>query len=219
MFLTDVQSVRSPTNENKRRRVEIPHLPVLQLAVKSSKDSPPKQITALLDSGASSTIISRACVDKTPRFQQQETVWQTANGSFSTVSKTNLAIKFLELDEQKTVNYTVHVATRQLTSYDMIIGRDLLNELGLVLDYAKNLVFWGDHSCPMKTPQQIQQTYVNEINNIIGASTNCVSHILDAKYEKADLIEVSKDNKSLTKKTNKNYSNYCSNMSPFLMTN
>ena len=46
----------------------------------------------------------------------------------------------------------------------------------------------------MKTPQNIKETYINEVNTIIGTSTSCVSHILDAKYEKADMVEVSQKN-------------------------
>ena len=135
-----------------------------------------------------------------PQFQKTETVWAMANSSFSTVAKLNVAIKFLELDEQKTVNYTVHVATHKLTLYNMIIGHDLLNDLGLVLDYAKKLVFWGDHSCPMKTPQNIKETYINEVNTIIGTSSSRVSHILDVEYEKANLVEISRKNQNLTQK-------------------
>ena len=200
MFLTDVQSVRSPHNQNKRQQVIRQPLPVLQVTVKSSNNSPPKQITALLDTGASSTIINRSCINKTPKMQSSETVWATANGSFSTVAKSKIALKFLELDEQKIINYTVHVATRKLTAYDMIIGRDLISELGLVLDYAKKLVFWDDSFCPMKDPQDLKQHFINEANTIIGASTSCVSHILDAKYEKANLVEVSNKNKKLSPK-------------------
>jgi len=69
MFLTNVQSVRSPHNKNKCQQGERQLLPVLQVTEKSSKDSLPKQVTALLDTGASSTIINQLFIDKTPKKQ------------------------------------------------------------------------------------------------------------------------------------------------------
>ena len=51
----------------------------------------------------------------------------------------------------------------------------------------------------MKTEDEINTVFISEMDTSIGASTSRVKHILDAKYEKANLVEVSQKNKSLNK--------------------
>ena len=52
----------------------------------------------------------------------------------------------------------------------------------------------------MKTVKNSRELFVSETNTSVGASTARVQHILDAKYEKADLIKVSQKNKKLSQK-------------------
>ena len=51
----------------------------------------------------------------------------------------------------------------------------------------------------MKTEDEINTVFISEMDTSIGASTSRVKHILDAKYEKANLVEVSQKNKNLNK--------------------
>ena len=159
----------------------------------------PKTVTALLDSGASSTIIHCSKMGTIPKQTTKRTTWTTAKSSFETVSKCPVALWFLELNNQQVVNHHVHITDRKLTAYNMIIGRDLLSALGMSLDYAKKLVAWDDASCPMKTEDQLHEIFISEVGTSIGASTSHVKHILDANYKKADLVQVSQKNKELSK--------------------
>eukprot|EP00957_Ditylum_brightwellii_P021852 1648251-Ditylum_brightwellii.AAC.3 len=48
------------------------------------------------------------------------------------------------------LEHTMHV-TDQLGRYDMILGRDLLQELVIDLDFKENSIVWGDYQVNMKS--------------------------------------------------------------------
>ena len=122
----------------------------MSVKIKGEKDQPVKTITALLDSGASSTIMYSSTIKNQKNTEFSPTTWSTANGSFETVAKSSVAFILPELTEQRVVHANVHVTTKRLNNYDMIIGRDLLTELGLRLDFDSKTITWDDYYCPIE---------------------------------------------------------------------
>ena len=92
-------------------------------------------IRILLDSGASKSIVFhkvakklRICRDIT------QNTWTTLAGQFETNKRTQVIFKLNEFDEQVTVKHEFTVC-KQPSNYDMIIGVDLMTELGIILDF------------------------------------------------------------------------------------
>ena len=90
--------------------------------------------------------------------------------------------------------------------YDFILGRDVLSKLRIVLDFEQQLVQWDDKIVKMRPTTCTQETiyYVNNTPDI-AAETDCMSKILDAKYQPADLEKFAAKNQSLTLEQQKNY--------------
>ena len=70
-------------------------------------------------------------------------------GSFSTLCQAEMKIKPLEL------NFTAHIfapyqVTSQKSNYDVKFDRDLLQELGINLDFQNNFVRWKETKLSMK---------------------------------------------------------------------
>ena len=83
----------------------------------------------------------------------------------------------------------MHVFDQKL-NYDIIIGRDLMRELGIKLDFERNRTRWLDVSIPMKrTECTLEDFYVQDTPAVEEAS-NRMRSILEAKYEPADLEEL-----------------------------
>jgi hypothetical protein len=80
-----------------------------------------------------------------------------------------------ELYDDCIIEWQVHV-TKATGVYDAVIGRDLLRELGIILNFKDNTVTWDDSTIHMRT-------------NLSKAAT--AYFIKDSKeleeYEKADL--------------------------------
>jgi hypothetical protein len=111
-----------------------------------------KRISVLLCGGASSSVISHNVVDKLQIKPDQATVWNTAAGKMSTHGKIQVTFTLPELSPSASVDTTVHVHDGHLSRYDMIIGRDLLKDLGIDVLFSTSTIEWTrmNAAIPMK---------------------------------------------------------------------
>ena len=168
---------------------------VLQSHRKDRKDQKRTiAIKALLDSGASGSIVSKDTVKNlkiNKRTSKDSTEWTTAAGTLTTLAKCQVNFLLPELSPTKTIHHKFHVTENRITNYDMVIGRDLLQELGIDLKFSNQSIVWDDGDIPMKPKESSVETsfFVEEPDGLI-AETDRMSKILDAKYAKADLHQV-----------------------------
>ena len=80
----------------------------------------------------------------------------------------------------------------------MIIGRDLLIELGIDISFSKLQVQWDEHTIPFKNIDCTENDlyHVREEGTLDKATTR-IKQILDAKYKKANLEQIAKDQNHL----------------------
>ena len=147
-------------------------------------------IKILLDSGASSSIINKHCIEGLKLDKSQVTEWRTSAGVFTTNEQTKLNLKLPEFFEQRIIMCDVHV-TENTSTYDMIMGRDLLRELGIEISFSTESVTWDDVSIPMKPfNARIETDYHIDDSVAVQDATKRMKQILDAKYESANLDEI-----------------------------
>ena len=78
--------------------------------------------------------------------------WKTLGGVFTTRSESLIDFKLPELHQNKTVTWTVHVddkTKRTESSFDMIIGMDLMCQLGINIDCQEKTITWEGSKVPM----------------------------------------------------------------------
>jgi hypothetical protein len=76
------------------------------------------------------------------------------------------------------------------STYDMIIGQDLLEELGIILNFNDKTVTWDSDTIPMKdrvtlnTQEALVEVYftANEPQTLVSI-LSCSTKILDAEYK------------------------------------
>ena len=147
-------------------------------------------LKVLLDSGASSTIVHSKYTSALPTQKCPVTEWKTPNGTFRTGTKVIARFQLPELNETSTIEYPVHV-TDHLGGYDMVLGRDLLHELGIKLSFDTKSVEWQNVSIPMKVPDcRVEQHMHIQDSRSIQDATNRIKQIIEAKYEPANLPNV-----------------------------
>ena len=162
---------------------------VIKNQIKNIKEET-NQIKILLDSGASSSIINKQCVEGMKLNRSKVTEWRTSAGVFTTNQQTKLNIKLPEFFENRVVMYDVHV-TENTSFYDMIMGRDMLRELGIQINLSTNSVTWDEVSIPLKPSNaRIETDYHIDDSVAVKDATKRMKQILDAKYEPADLDEI-----------------------------
>jgi transposase InsO family protein len=156
-------------------------------------------IRALVDTGASHTIILCDFVKEGSygQYKSKPLTWNTMGGNFVTRRKAQLHFKLPELDYNKAITWSAHVdATNgsSKSSYDMILGLDLLTEIGLYVNTSDKTINWGTSSVPLKERGTL--TNKDELHAIYHMSKEPPSlmeaetrqkRILDADYSKVDM--------------------------------
>jgi hypothetical protein len=97
--------------------------------------------------------------------------------------------------------------TNSVDSYDMIIGRDLLEELGINFLFSQGIITWDNASIPMHNPSWLDASRIDDLEKEIfsmhNPATTEVKHIqeiLHAKYAPAAIDAIAAECKHLTVK-------------------
>ena len=165
-------------------------------------------IRILLDSGASQSIVKYDLVKNSRLMNVETTSWTTVAGNFSTSKQTQVTFSLPSLHEKRTIESLMHV-TPKLQNYDMILGRDLLQELGIILNFQDNSIQWEHAVAPMQSTDKecIYNLHAAiEDSKSLQDATTRMKHILEAKYEPANLKEVVNSCSNLT--SNEKYKLY-----------
>ena len=148
-----------------------------------------RYIKILMDSGASASIIHESYVSQNSFTTRKTSTnqWSTITGSFSTSSETKITLQIPELNVAVHISAPFHVTTKK-SNYDVIFGRDLLQELGIQLDFQHNSIGWQYINLPMKAIDCKMRTHftIQDSNNV-GNATKRIKKILDNNYKKANL--------------------------------
>ncbi len=72
-------------------------------------------------------------------------------------------------------------------NYDMIISRDLLKELGIVLDFGAGVIVWQDISGPVKDPDTSMEELYYIPDDPVNPKYDLIGGTLNVKYKPADL--------------------------------
>ena len=94
----------------------------------------------------------------------------------------------------------------------MIIGRDLLLSVGMIIDFKYLVIHWGENNIPMNRTK-LARNDQKELNAKFQLATESkaakevtkrVTQILDAHYEKANIVEINSENCSHLSKNKQN---------------
>ena len=86
-----------------------------------------------------------------------------------------------------------------LGAYDMIIGRDVLSDLGVKFDFTEHTMEWDGATIAMRSSDvKRPQVFLLQEPDAVYEAAEWLKDILDAKYKKADLDKVVEENSHLT---------------------
>ena len=150
-----------------------------------------KTVKILLDTGASANIIHHSYVRKNDFSKKQASrTFDTLGGKFKTTREANVRLTLPELNSETELEVTCCV-TKQESNYDIILGRDILRELGLKFDFSTNKIIWDNIEISMKPVDCNQKEHLSiQDSEHVSKETKRIKKILDAKYKKANLEEL-----------------------------
>ena len=158
----------------------------------------PTNIRILLDSGSTQTILCKHLAKKLKTRKEPTTKWTTMAGTVKTGESAKVEFSLPEFHPDKLIEWRVHL-TEKLGSYDMIIGRDILSEMGIDIHFSTHTCTWGHSTIPMRSSSvKIEQSYLVQESGPMKQATTRLKKILDAKYEAADIPKLVQARKDLS---------------------
>ena len=103
---------------------------------------------------------------------------------------TNLEINIPELNHTAEIYTKCHL-TDKLLYYGLILGRNIVDELGIVYNFEKKTVPWQEVSISLKPPDcTAKKLFVIKESRPVKLSTKRIKQILNAEYKKIDLKSI-----------------------------
>ena len=126
---------------------------IVALIYLNTKETQTRALRVLVDTGASASVIIGEHCTKLKMKPSPITTWTTKAGTFTTTRKARLKFFLPEFHQTKEISWACHVddtATARTSQYDMILGRDLLEALGLIINFHDHTMTWDEATIPMK---------------------------------------------------------------------
>jgi hypothetical protein len=121
----------------------------------------------LIDTGASKTIVKYQHTHKLKHskdYEEKQTYFQTTVGTILTHAKAKIQFSLNEFFKKRLIEHVAHVA-KDLSNYDMIIGRDLLHELCIDAKFSTKTMEWDGVSIPMKDVDTTKEDSICQIED------------------------------------------------------
>ena len=114
---------------------------IMNLRKGKEKASHMQELQVLLDSGCSGTMINKQFMTKHKVKTSSKQSWTTKSGTFQTAGKAKVVFTLPEFHEHREIEWTVHVdqSDHEDSTYDMIMGRDCLDTLGMDLMFSEHI--------------------------------------------------------------------------------
>ena len=127
-----VAGSRRPPAKSK----EEPLVPIVFVTMKIGSET--ITLKALLDSGAGASLMAEKHCDQL-KTANKKASFKTVAGKFHTAGEVKAVFQLTELNPTAKIEYKLHVANT-LGVYDMILGRDILKNLGIILNHANETI-------------------------------------------------------------------------------
>ena len=116
-----------------------------------------QRLRILFDSGCSATLLNKKFVKNWKKVAQKSTKWSTKAGSFKTKRKCEVEFTLPAFHENRLVSCNVYVdeSPHAASSYDMIIGRELMHSLGINLLFDTAQISWDNAIINMQPPESL----------------------------------------------------------------
>ena len=183
-------NILSSLRPTKKPRLSGRVSPVLTVKFQEKHGTPKCiHLIALLDSGTSDTIMEEQFAKKLRTRESEATNWNTAAGNFNTNRRCKINMQLPEISPTMTITSDVHLTKSISPRYDMIIGRDMMKELGILLDFQNSLIQYGHMQVPMTDMDNLPSLVkvVADYNLMGTAPKSALSSNLRGPYQHGSL--------------------------------
>ena len=166
-----------------------------------------KRMRILLDSGCGATLINQSLLGDLKTKKDKKTKWTTKAGKFSTTKKCKVAFTLPAFHQHREIKWDCFVdeSSPESSHYDMIIGRDLMHEIGMDIIFSKAEMVWDNASISMQSYDKLHEEFVDSFEQELmfahdptTTDAERIQNIVESKYCPADLRTIAEECNLLT---------------------
>ena len=175
---SEINVIGYVTTANRIKRQKISELSSITLGYLHSRKGSrkikhQKRLRILFDSGCSDTIINQELTTGLHKQLNKKSKWQTKGGTFKTNKTCTINFNMPLFHKHRDITWTAHVdeSPQYHSKYDLIIGRDLLIELGIDLNFSNAEV-------PMQEPMKLNKENIKKLRKNSFSQVNQTQQML-----------------------------------------
>ena len=158
---------------------------------KHETDAPSEMIRVLLDSGSTECMINADLARYMPKVPlQNPRTFNTGNGVIIIKEAVQVTFTIPEMYTERKITVQCNIMPKPI-EYALLVGTDLLRDLGIQLDFQSNTLTWDEACIPFKpitaTIENIDQHFHIAESDATKQMSDRMDRILAAKYEKLDI--------------------------------
>ena len=151
-----------------KKKAKLEHLSSITIGYLATRDGSRKakhwkRMKILFDSGCAATLVNEL-VSNLRQTRDKKTKWRTKAGKFTTTNKCNITFNLPAFYEHREITWNCYVdnTNNNLSQYDLIIGRDLMHEIGINILFKDAVLEWDGATIPMQSIDKLDETYIDE---------------------------------------------------------
>jgi hypothetical protein len=124
-----------------------------------------RNLKALIDTASSSIILNELTVGINHKRSEDSQQWMTKGGIFETNGTCPVKFYLPKFSTQECIKWNFHADnSKHMTKnrYDVILGRDLLEQLPLDVKFSDRMMSWQEATIPVKKADELDNQNVNE---------------------------------------------------------
>ena len=193
-----------------------------------------KLLRVLFDTGGDRTMINRSALPRgvNPMALDKKARMVTLAGTYESGGEVMLkGLRLPEFDKSRNIEEQRALVFNAPCRYDVILGNDFINKVGIDIKGSNATVEWLGNSIPMRAPPTpgeeedfnayAESLYIEVEKDWLGFDPyeSYASQILDAKYEKSNLEEIAAAQTHLTQDQRNDLKNLLKNMRNYSVEN
>ena len=201
--------LRRPKKRSKTENLSSITIGYLESRKGSLKSRDLKRMRVLLDSGCGATLINHSLIGKLKTTNQKKTTkWKTKAGTFNTDKRCKINFSLPAFHEHRKISWNCYVdeSDPETCSYDLIIGRDLMHEIGIDICFSTAEIKWDNASIPMQSVEKLVDEFMDQFEQELLYSHDPdttdaarIQNIVESKYCPADLKGIAEECNLLNK--------------------
>ena len=158
--------------------------PVAFGVLQVTKGSKIREVRILFDSGATRCFIHEKHAKKLRAKCTKLTEWKTGNGCANVSQIAKMHLMPPELHSDRVTEHNFDIVNTNF-GCDIIIGTDLMADLGIDLRFLTQELSWDEATVPFESKDaELGKAHFIKDSEAVSESLDRVKHILDAKHEK-----------------------------------